>query len=334
MKITCRILLNFLIIISINSCTPTVELTPILTTSEASAITQTSASSGGNITVGGGSTISARGVCWSTSANPTIEGNKTSDGAGIGTFTSSITGLLANTVYYVRAYATNAKSTVYGNNISFTTPKLITFNPSLTYGSVTDIDGNVYKTIVIGSQTWMAENLRTSKFQNGNTIPIVTDDTNWSNLTTGACCVYNNDVEYLPKYGKLYNWYAVSDSRNISPTGWHVPTDADWITLITYLSGESIAGGKLKETGTGNWISPNIGATNESGFSGLPGGTRRLNVNYMFDFVGAYGIWWSASESSSNGARSMYLACMEIKVYRFIYPKSNGLTVRCVKDTQ
>jgi len=138
---------------------------------------------------------------------------------------------------------------------------------------VTDIDGNEYATIQIGTQVWMAENLRTTKYCNGDPIPNVTDSLQWVNLATGAWAHNNNYSQYENLYGKLYNWYAVDDSRNICPCNWHVPTDAEWTTLIDYLGGEGVAGGKMKSTGTQYWLSPNTDATNESGFSGLPGGT-------------------------------------------------------------
>ncbi|MFN5628176.1 MAG: fibrobacter succinogenes major paralogous domain-containing protein [Bacteroidota bacterium] len=158
-------------------------------------------------------------------------------------------------------------------------------NPALTYGSITDQDGNVYKTIVIGTQEWMAENLKSSHYLNGDLIPWVTNEATWGALTTGAACWYNNDsITYNCPYGRLYNWYAVTDTRNVCPTGWHVPSDAEWTTLINHIdtnavggSNNNTAGGKMKSTGTQYWPSPNTDATNESGFSGLPGGGRSSN---------------------------------------------------------
>lgn len=169
---------------------------PEITTTSISIITENSAQSGGNITVDGGATITARGVCWSTSQNPTITNSHTSDNSGPGSFTSSLTGLIQNTTYYVRAYATNSAGTAYGNEISFTTK-----------GPVTDIDGNVYYTVTIGSQVWMAENLKTTKHNDGTAIPLVTDPTQWGNLTTPGYCWNNNDeTTYKNTYGALYNW--------------------------------------------------------------------------------------------------------------------------------
>lgn len=147
-------------------------------------------------------------------------------------------------------------------------------------GTVTDIDGNIYQTIKIGTQWWMAENLKVTHYRNGDSIPNVTDETAWSNLTTGAYGNYNNDDDISNTYANLYNWYAVNDSRNIAPIGWHIPTDAEWQTLVDYLGGESVAGSKMKETGTEHWRSPNVGTTNESGFSALPGDYRGISGKY------------------------------------------------------
>jgi len=307
------------------------DLLPVLTTTPVSGIGQEQATCGGAVNSDAGLTVTARGVCWSTSINPTIANSKTSDGAGIGTFTSTITGLTKGTTYYVRAYATNSAGTAYGGAYSFTTLDLITFNSNLTYGTVTDIDGNVYKTITIGTQTWMAENLRTTKYRDGTAIPNVTDNTAWSNLTTPAYCWYSNDASsYKSRYGALYNWYAVNTGM-LAPTGWHVATDAEWTTLTTFLGGESVAGGKLKETGTVNWGSPNTGATNSSGFTALPGGCR-FNYDGAFNYAGYDGNWWSSAEDGTNFAwfRTMYYNYGI--VFRNNYYKHYGFSVRCIRD--
>jgi uncharacterized protein (TIGR02145 family) len=159
-------------------------------------------------------------------------------------------------------------------------------NPSLTYGSMTDQEGNVYKTIVIGTQEWMAENLNTSIYRNGDAIPTNLDDAAaWLNTTSGAWAYYNSDASYACPYGKLYNWYACVDARQLCPVGWHVPTNAEWSVLTSYLDGEDVAGGKMKTTGTieaatGLWWVPNQSATNSSGFSGAPGGYRNSLGDY------------------------------------------------------
>jgi uncharacterized protein (TIGR02145 family) len=218
----------------------------------------------------------------------------------------------------VRAYATNSAGTAYGNEDSFKTL------------TVVDIDGNVYQTITIGTQTWMASNLRVTHYRDGSLIANVTDNTAWAGLSTGAWCDYSNLADNGTKYGHLYNWYAASDSRNIAPVGWHVATDADWSTLTTYLGGEGVAGGKLKETGTSHWNGPNTGATNETGFSALPGGYR----GYLGTFasVGNGGDWWSSSEYSITNAWYSYMNFDNSGLYRSNAPKTYGLSVRCVKD--
>ncbi len=203
-------------------------------------------------------------------------------------------------------------------------------NPAKTYGTMTDQQGNVYKTIVIGNQEWMAENLKTTLYRNGVAIPNVTNATQWRGLTTGAWCSYNNDAQYDCPYGKMYNWYTVVDSRNLCPTGWHVPSDAEWTTLTNTLGGEGIAGGKMKSTGTQYWLSPNTGATNESGFSGLPGGLR--NDDGAFFNLGNYGGWWSSSQDDATIARYRYLDYYFANANGSSNLKANGFSVRCVRD--
>lgn len=197
-------------------------------------------------------------------------------------------------------------------------------------GTVTDIDENIYTTIVIGDQCWMMENLKVTHYRNGDPIPNVTDWSEWSVLTTGAYCEYDNDSANVATYGRLYNWYAVDDSRNIAPEGWHVPTDAEWQTLVDYLGGYDVSGGKMKEAGTAHWIPPNVGATNESGFTALPGG-HRYTDGYFYN-LGYYAIFWSSSESSSYSAWYRYLHCQHSAVYRDYDYKYHGFSVRCVRD--
>jgi uncharacterized protein (TIGR02145 family) len=208
-------------------------------------------------------------------------------------------------------------------------------NPNLNYGSMTDQEGNVYKTIVIGTQEWMAENLKTSIYRNGEPITTNLTDIEWENTTNtqiGAWAYYNNDSQNDCPYSKLYNWYAVADPRHVCPTGWHEPTDDEWTTLTDYLGGESVAGGKMKSTGSQNWLSPNTEATNESGFSGLPGGLR-YNDNGTFDFFGFYGYWWSSLESSTTRAWSRAMNYYIGNAYRYSYQfKFYGLSVRCLRD--
>ena len=301
-----------------------------LTTLPIGNITDITATTGGNITNDGGTPVTQRGVVWSVSPNPTTANNSTNNGSGTGSFTSNLTGLTASTTYYVRSYATNSAGTSYGNEASFTTTAGgggIVTNP----GAGVTFDGYTYTSIVLGNgQEWMAENLRTTTYANGDPIPNITDDTQWENLTTGAWSHYNNDSQYENPYGKLYNWYTVADPRNVCPTGWHVPTDAEWTTLTDYLGGESVAGGKMKSTGTQYWESPNTDATNESGFSGLPGGFR--NYFGTFNSIGYDGYWWSSTEVGTFDAWYYNLYYYDGGVSRTNNGKEDGFSVRCLRD--
>jgi uncharacterized protein (TIGR02145 family) len=312
---------------------------PTVTTLAVSEITPISAQCGGTVSADGGADVTARGVCWSTDPNPTVAGNKTTNGTGTGGFTSSLSGLSPSTDYYVRAYATNGAGTGYGEAEPFTT------GDEEPTGTVTDIDGNVYQTIKIGDQWWMAENLKTTHYRNGVTIPEVTDAGTWAGLSSGAHCHYDFDVVNADVYGRLYNWFAASSSNNIAPTGWHVPSDAEWKQLEIYLGMSSAAadslswrgvteGGKLKETGISHWYNPNTGATNESGFLALPAGF----CGYDGDFntsVGGYAYFWATTEFVSYDNSSAYgreLCFGYAQINRGGFVKQNGFSIRCVKD--
>jgi uncharacterized protein (TIGR02145 family) len=182
--------------------------------------------------------------------------------------------------------------------------------------------------IEIGTQQWMTQNLDVTTYRNGDIIPQVTDPIDWDALTTGAWCYYNNDPANGAIYGKLYNWYAVNDSRGLAPAGWHIPSDAEWTTLGTHLGGNAVAGGKMKTTGT-TWNSPNSGATNESGYSGLPGGVRDTGA---FFNDGTNGNWWSATQTSTINAWSRKLTNTSSTLFRTFDKKSNGYSVRCLRD--
>jgi len=284
---------------------------PTVTTTAISSILNTTATSGGIVSSDGGASVNFRGVCWSTTTNPTVSlTTKTVDGSGTGEFTSSITGLTANTTYYVRAYATNSVGTSYGAQQTFTTLLL----PNVT----------------IGTQVWTTQNLSVARYRNGDIIPQVTDPTQWIALTTGAWCWYNNDsATYAATYGRLYNWYAVNDPRGLAPQGWHVPSDGEWSILRNTLGGISVAGGAMKSTS--GWNLPNIGATNSSGFTGLPGGYR---VDGLFYGIGLQGYWWSSTENPTFTAgawnRSLYFD--DSIQFRDAFFKREGFSVRCVKD--
>jgi uncharacterized protein (TIGR02145 family) len=232
-----------------------------------------------------------------------------------------------------------------GNGNYLIIPGLSAANPVLNQpeAPVTDIDGNVYQTVRIGAQVWMKENLKVSKYRNGNSIPTGLTDSQWSVTSSGAFSVYNNDQTNNSIYGKLYNWYAVSDSRGLCPIGWHVPTDHDFNLLTKLIDkladttcnncpGSTTAGGKLKSSGTiqsgnGLWNTPNTNASNESGFSGLPGGSGQ-----PFDGLGAAGRWWTSTENYTNSARVRYLGFDGAGIQRNFNSKTFGFSVRCLKD--
>jgi uncharacterized protein (TIGR02145 family) len=208
-------------------------------------------------------------------------------------------------------------------------------NPDLNYGSMTDQEGNVYKTIVIGTQEWMAENLNTRIYRNGDAIPTNLDNATWQATTNGAWAYFNNAASYSCPYGKLYNWYACVDTRQLCPAGWHVPTDEEWSILTGYLGGGSVAGGKMKTTGTietatGMWTTANTPATNNSGFSGSPGGLRDY-YGYYYD-IGYYGSWWSTSEYEIDYARNCYLSYGSDDAISGGNYKQTGFSVRCLRD--
>jgi uncharacterized protein (TIGR02145 family) len=300
-----------------------------LTTTEISQLLFNSAVSGGNITSSGGTAITARGVCWSTSPSPTVDlTTKTINGSGSGIFSSSITQLNPATTYYVRAYATNSVGTSYGDQISF----------------VSQNTNNPFE-ITIGNQIWSTKNLDVTTYTDGTPIPQVTDPTEWQNLTTGAWCYYANNAANGTTYGKLYNWYAVAGihdndpstpNKILAPTGWHMPTDAEWTTLTTFLGGESVAGGKMKSTGTiqagtGLWQNPNTATTNESGLTVLPGGFRD-DLGGSTGSIGYVSYLWSSSEDNTSNAWTRSLRTFSSGVLRSFIYKYSACSVRLVKN--
>lgn len=309
---------------------------PSLNTDGISNITYTMAKSGGNITSDGGASVTQRGVCWSTSTNPTIADNYTNDGNGINAFESYLNELTAGTTYYIRAYATNSLGTAYGDELNFTTINIET-------GTVSDIDGNVYKTVKMGDQWWMAENLKVTHYHNGTAIPLVTDNTLWGNLddnnTDDAYCNYNNTVN---EYGSLYTWAAAmgdnasSSSANPSgiqgacPSGWHMPSDAEWTELVDFVSDDGhsgIEGAALKAIS--GWNSSSGNGTDNYGFTILPGGVRD-DGNGTYNNVTYLGIFWSTTEIYGTNAYTRNFVYSD--VFRDNFYKSYGHSVRCVKD--
>lgn len=198
-------------------------------------------------------------------------------------------------------------------------------------GTLTDIEGNIYRTVKIGGQWWMAENLKTTHYRNGDSIPLIADSGTWEALTTGACCEYDNELTHVDIYGRLYNWFAATDNRNIAPEGWHIPSDSEWEELVEYLGGDvMIVGGKMKESDTIHWSYPNAGATDEGGFWGLPAGSRNITGFYGSLHHGAY--FWSTTEFDVNTAWLRHLWYTDSEAYRRWYSKQDGLSIRCIKD--
>jgi uncharacterized protein (TIGR02145 family) len=314
----------------------TLSTLPTLTTTVVSAITTTTASSGGTISSDGGATITEKGVCWSKSPSPTIALSTRTNSGGIGmaAFTSSISGLSSSITYYVRAYATNSAGTAYGNELIFS--------------SLQNTNAASLPNVTIGTQIWQSINLKVTTYRDGTPIPQVTDPTAWTNLTTGAWCYYKNDPTNGSVYGKLYNWYAVAGiydtaslaspslRKQLAPIGWHIPTDEEWTTLTSFLGGINIAGGKMKDTYS--WATPNTGATNSSGFSGLAGGYR--NNDGAFYDVGAVAWWWSSSTYNVLTYNNLSVPVVRIRYLNYIngivtiqgmnYPF--GFSVRCIRD--
>jgi len=320
---------------------------PTVTTIEVNSITQIAAETVGNITNDGGKPITECGVCWSTSQNPSIYDSCTIDNNNNGTFISSIIGLIPNTIYYVRSYATNSLGISYGNVISFRT---------LLYTStVIDYDGNEYNTVKIGEQWWMAENLMTTHYSDGIAIPFIEDTLSWAKLTSthSAYCYYDYSITNRDVYGALYNWAAAINYSNsndnkpnitqgVCPLGWHLPSDSEWKELEIFLGMKQYdadrpgnrgtdEGGKLKETGIDHWNDPNTGATNFSGFTALPGG-------YQWDsgsskYLGSIGYFWTSTESlSMTTSFFRSLGYNSEQIYRSDYPQVYGMSVRCIKN--
>jgi uncharacterized protein (TIGR02145 family) len=194
----------------------------------------------------------------------------------------------------------------------------------------TDIDGNVYHEVKIGTQTWMKENLKTTRYRNGAYLSTNLSDIDWQTNITGACADYNNDPPITVVYGKLYNWYATTNPLGLCPTNWHVPSDSEWTVMANYLGGDSIAGGKMKEIGLTHWSAPNFSASDSSGFKGLPGGYRLPTGAYYNIY--AVGFWWSSTQDSLTGAYFRSLNYLNDDCFRNSYKETYGFSVRCIKD--
>ena len=282
-----------------DSVLPTLETLPVRD------ILSTNAISGGKILSSGKSPVIEQGVCWSIPRNPDLNDPHSSDGSGINEYTSILSGLEPGTQYFVRAYATNSYGTGYGQEVVFKTAASGgTGCQGLT--SVTDPrDGQVYSVVQIGDQCWLQKNMN---YQAGN---------NWC---------YNDNTDNCTEYGKLYNWQT---AQNVCPTGWHLPSEDEWIKLINSLGGYDLSGDKLKESGTAHWNSPNSG-TNSSGFTAMGGGGRYFN-GYYNNFK-SQGQFWSSTSIDNENAKGLTLYYNLSNTYIFSDKKAYGFSVRCVKD--
>jgi uncharacterized protein (TIGR02145 family) len=314
-----------LIMTHLYSCKKDSEASLAVLTTRMNKITQSTATFSGYLLNNGGATITGRGFCLSTNHNPTISDDCIAGYSNTTLFTNTVSGFPPNITYYVRSFARNSKGIAYGNEQSFTL-WINTPGPN-----VTDIDGNSYSSVKIGTQVWMVQNLRTTKYRNGDLIGTTTPDTlDIRNENTPKYqWIYKGYEDKVAIYGRLYTWYAVSDSRNIAPLGWHVPLYDEWAILFDYLNEQYIPGAKLKETGTTHWIKPNTGADNSSGFTGLPGGERE--VDGAFNYIGYYGKWWSAGDYNVD-AWNQYLFYDSNDFSGTYVMNKLGISVRCVKD--
>jgi uncharacterized protein (TIGR02145 family) len=298
---------------------------PVITTSQVSAITATSAVSGGVITYDGGAQITESGICWSTNPQPDLDDSFVLNSSGASTFSSTLTNLSPGTKYYVRAYVKNSEWTVYGAPVTFNS-------------KVADVEGNLYSTVNIGSQVWMAENFRATKFNDGTPIANITDNTEWLNLSGAAYCWYNNDISYKPTLGALYSWYTITEG-DLCPSGWHVPTDEEYNTLELYLglNPDSVNVWGWRGTNQGTQLKSTTGwddggnGTNTSGFTGLPGGYRYAAQGAFYS-LGTVTYWWTATEASADLGwyRRLDASCNDI--YKAATSKRGGKYIRCIKN--
>ena len=317
---------------------------PRVSTSPVDMIARTAAGASGTIMDEGSDSITDKGFCWSMEVEPDLSDNITEN-----VFSDDehmermMRRLLPNTTYYVRAFAANSAGTVYGNEVSFTTKPaeaMTLFNPDSSYGSVQDIDGNTYKTIVLGEQEWMAENLNTTRYSDGAAIPYITlDPESDLPMSPGYSWYENNEALFRDIYGAYYNWFAVNTGK-VCPSGWHIPSDEEWKVLEVYLgmpSEEADAigyrgsteGAKLKESGTYNWVVESEPGSNLSGFTALPGGSASGGEGYI-------GLWWT-STPFDPGPDSWWIWCRWLMwdsswIARSEIDRPSLLSVRCVKD--
>jgi uncharacterized protein (TIGR02145 family) len=320
-----------------NYITVSEQTIPTVVTSAISETTQTSAIGGGEVTDQGSSPVTERGICYSTSPNPTTTNSTVPSGSGMGIFTSNITELYPGTTYYVRAYAINSVNTAYGDQVHFTTSHDNFGSPCPGNPTVTDIDGNTYQTVQIGGQCWMRKNLKTTKYRDGTSIDYPgSNNSMWETNTTGAYAWHNNNISNKEFLGALYNWHAVNNSAGLCPNGWHVPTFTEFETLVNNLGGTSNAGGKMKSTRTEPdpfpfWNTPNLGATNESGYTAYSAGYRHTIGAY--DNLGILTYFWTSTEDTyPTVAYYFQLHQNSSSASNYYVNKNFGLTIRCLKN--
>jgi len=296
-----------------------------LTTGDYSEVTSSSFKMGGDVLSDGGSPVTDKGICWNTAPGPTTDNFTESGGNGIGSFMVSISGLVVNTTYYLRAYATNSVGTWFSDEVEVT---LWLNEPG---PDVTDVEGNNYNSKRIGTQVWLVQNLKTTKYVDGISIPHVTNANTWMNLTSAAYSWYENDIINRENYGALYNWHSVNTGK-LCPAGWHVPSKEEYILLEEYLkSTGGDAGGMMKHQGTSQWNTPNTGATNVSGLTGLPAGYRGVDDG---DFWGQhYALFlWTSTEDVNDNATAITLVYDNASMGEGVYNRVLGASVRCVQD--
>ncbi len=300
---------------------------PVVTTGQVSDITATTAVCSGTIAYDGGAEITEKGICWSETPEPDIlHDSYTNIANGTVTYSCTLSELSGGTRYYARAYVKNEGGIIaYGEQIFFNT-------------KLADIEGNLYSIVYIGDQVWMAENLRSTKFNNNTPIPNITDNTEWLNLTGAAYCWYNNDIQYKPTFGALYSWYTI-EAGSLCPTGWHVPSDDEYGTLEVFLglNPDSVKVWGWRGTNQGIQIKSTTGwedggnGTNSSGFTGLPGGYRYAAQGAFYS-LGTLTYWWSSSELNANESWYRLIKNVNNDIYRATTSKKGGKYIRCVKD--
>lgn len=345
MKNAIRLIFALAILTATTGCEKEPDL-PIVRTIAVTDITSNSAIGSGILDNDGNANSVTSGFTWSESPNPIINSSDSWTGYNhsIGSYSTNISNLTPNTTYFARAYARNSSGTTYGEQIQFTTSSTSGGGGSNCQSSVTDIDGNVYQVVTIGNQCWMTQNLRTTRFNNGQAIPQVIDNAVWTSTSSAASASYNNNIANDIVHGKLYNWYAVGSTNGLCPQGWHVPSDDEWMQLELALGmpfdmvhamgprgNAQQVGGKMKAISS-LWSSPNSGATNQSEFYGLPSGLKH-HIDGAFDRFGLNALWWTSSTGQlSQNAWYRMLSHDNAAVTRSEFNKRSGYCVRCIKD--